>query len=56
MYTLVNFVTGVLAGALVLSLLSSLLYLAEQAVKDFNKPFHLEGSDNVDNPHTPDSA
>ena len=56
--TIVNFLTGFLAGVLVFFLLSFLGYLAVQAVKDFNKPFHFDTdwSDHVDDPHTPDTA
>ena len=56
--TIVNFLTGLVAGVLVFFLLSFLIYLAVQAVKDFNRPFNFdpEWSDHVDDPHTPDTA
>lgn len=56
--TIVNTLTGFLAGLLVAYLLSFLIYLAVQAVKDFNKPFHFDTdwSDRVDDPHPPDTA
>lgn len=56
--TIVNALTGFLAGVLVFFLLSFLIYLAVQAVKDFNKPFNFDTdwSDHVDDPHTPDTA
>ena len=56
--TIVNFLTGFLAGVLVFFLLSFLIYLAVQAVRDFNKPFNFDTdwSDHVDDPHPPDAA
>lgn len=56
MSALIELVSAVLAGMLVLALLGSLIFLAEQALKDFRKPFHLEGSDHVDNPHPIDAS
>lgn len=56
--TIVNFLTGFIAGVLVFFLLSFLIFLAVQAVKDFNRPFNLdtEWRDNVDDPHPSDPA
>lgn len=56
--TIINFLTGLVAGVLVFFLLSFFVYLAVQAVKDFNRPFNFDTdwSDHVDDPHTTDTA